>query len=165
VVTRGGSHLTVPPGHRWRPRRRLTLRRETGGDQSLQPSSAVNGSPEAAALLWELIREFDCEVLAAVYLDPLRRPIGSFIAGIGDQACVAVEHRRLVAVGHLLGASAFVVGHNHPDGDPAPSEEDEGCARVLQEAARCLDLILLDDLVLSDGGRWVSIRREIPWGY
>jgi DNA repair protein RadC len=46
-------------------------------------------------------------------------------------------------------ASAFVLVHNHPSGDPAPSEEDVGFTRAVSEAARVVGTPLLDHVVVA----------------
>lgn len=47
------------------------------------------------------------------------------------------------------GASAVVCAHNHPSGDPAPSAPDIQLTRQLREAARTVDIALLDHLILG----------------
>lgn len=59
----------------------------------------------------------------------------------------------------------FAAVHNHPSGDPEPSDEDLRLTRELLSAARLLDIEFLDHLVIGHG-RWVSIRSLQPaiWG-
>lgn len=47
------------------------------------------------------------------------------------------------------GATAVVCAHNHPSGDPAPSAADVQVTRQLREAARAVDIELLDHVVLG----------------
>ena len=53
------------------------------------------------------------------------------------------------------GACAIVVAHNHPSGDPAPSHADQRITQSLREAARLLQINLVDHIILGspDGGR------------
>jgi DNA repair protein RadC len=64
-----------------------------------------------------------------------------------------------------LGGVGFALVHNHPSGDPEPSEEDVRLTGEVVAAARLLDLELLDHLVIGHG-RWSSIRSQRPgiWG-
>lgn len=48
-----------------------------------------------------------------------------------------------------LGASAVVAVHNHPSGDPAPSQADLKVTRALREAGRTLDILLLDHVIIG----------------
>ena len=64
-------------------------------------------------------------------------------------------------------ARAIVVAHNHPDGDPEPSEEDFAVTKRLAEAGRILGIKLLDHIVLGgasscDGSGFASIRTIRP---
>jgi DNA repair protein RadC len=60
------------------------------------------------------------------------------------------------------GASRCVAVHNHPTGDPAPSAADRAVTMRLHQAGRILDVMLVDHIVLGDGGRFASIRRDCP---
>jgi DNA repair protein RadC len=51
-----------------------------------------------------------------------------------------------------VGASAFVLVHNHPSGDPTPSKEDVMLTMRVAEAARIVGIVLLDHIVVSKGG-------------
>lgn len=61
------------------------------------------------------------------------------------------------AVGRL--ASAIVVIHNHPSGDPTPSPDDVAVTRAIVQAGKLLDVEVLDHLVIGQG-RWVSLKER-----
>ena len=46
-------------------------------------------------------------------------------------------------------AHAFILAHNHPSGDPQPSEVDLRLTRGISEAARILQIQLLDHVVIG----------------
>lgn len=50
----------------------------------------------------------------------------------------------------LAGATALVVAHNHPSGDPAPSAADQQITHVLRDAAKIIDIELLDHVIVGD---------------
>ena len=50
------------------------------------------------------------------------------------------------------GATALLVVHNHPSGDPAPSPDDARLTLRLAQAANVLDMSLVDHLIVGDGG-------------
>jgi DNA repair protein RadC len=54
-------------------------------------------------------------------------------------------------------AVAIALAHNHPSGDPAPSEEDVEFTRAVVEAGALLEIAVLDHLIFGRG-RWVSLR-------
>jgi DNA repair protein RadC len=56
-------------------------------------------------------------------------------------------------------ASAIILVHNHPSGEPQPSEEDLRFTEELVKAGRLLDIAVLDHIVIARGG-YSSIRRS-----
>jgi DNA repair protein RadC len=62
----------------------------------------------------------------------------------------------------LMGAVGFALVHNHPSGDEAASEEDVKLTQDVESAARLMDMIFLDHLVVGFGGSYTSIRSQKP---
>jgi DNA repair protein RadC len=58
-----------------------------------------------------------------------------------------------------VGAVALILAHNHPSGDPEPSEDDVRLTRRLQRCGETLGIEVLDHLVVG-AGRWVSLRER-----
>ena len=56
-------------------------------------------------------------------------------------------------------AVAIAIAHNHPSGDPAPSEDDVAFTRAVVEAGALLEIAVLDHLVVGHG-RWLSLRER-----
>ena len=56
-------------------------------------------------------------------------------------------------------AAAFIVVHNHPSGDPAPSPEDVHVTRQLVEAGDLLDIAVLDHIIIGRQ-RFVSLKER-----
>ena len=58
-------------------------------------------------------------------------------------------------------ASAVVVSHNHPSGDPSPSAEDIALTRKLVEAGKILDIRVVDHVIVGRGERdHLSLRES-----
>jgi DNA repair protein RadC len=57
-----------------------------------------------------------------------------------------------------LGATALIIAHNHPSGDPTPSLKDIEATRYLIMVARPLDIYIHDHLIFAKGG-WSSMRH------
>ena len=58
-----------------------------------------------------------------------------------------------------LNASALIIAHNHPSGDPTPSSADVEMTREIAVAAKAVAVTLHDHVVVGNGV-WVSFRRE-----
>ena len=63
-----------------------------------------------------------------------------------------VYTREVVARALELGATALVIGHNHPSGDPTPSRGDIDMTGELQEAGQKLGIVLHDHVIVSRRG-------------
>ena len=56
-----------------------------------------------------------------------------------------------------VGATALILAHNHPSGDPQPSRGDVSATNRIVEAGHALDIRVHDHVVLAAGG-WTSFR-------
>ena len=76
----------------------------------------------------------------------------------GTEADPAVIMRTVLSAG----ASSFILVHQHPSGDPSPSADDRAITTRIAGAGRLLGVPLRDHIVIGDGGRFISLRRENP---
>jgi DNA repair protein RadC len=58
-----------------------------------------------------------------------------------------------------LHATALILVHNHPSGDPTPSRDDLAMTQQIKAAAAALSIVLHDHIVVGNG-RWLSFRKE-----
>ena len=71
--------------------------------------------------------------------------------GSVDEASVHV--REVIARAIALGATALIIVHNHPSGDPAPSSQDIRLTRDLVEAGRHMKITVHDHVIVGSAGR------------
>ena len=71
--------------------------------------------------------------------------------GSVDEAAVHV--REVIARAIALGATAIIIVHNHPSGDPAPSQQDIRLTRDLVEAGRHMKIVVHDHVIVGASGR------------
>ncbi len=90
------------------------------------------------------------EAFYCVYLDRKNHPLGRHLITLGTVDSTLVSPREVFRGAILAAASALVVAHNHPSGDPAPSAADIHITRRLREAARALEIELVDHVVVGD---------------
>lgn len=95
----------------------------------------------------------------ALYLDTRRHLIVAETISIGTLDASLVHPREVFRPAIAHAASALLVAHNHPSGDPEPSAEDMALTRRLDQAARLLGFSLLDHLVIARRG-YVSLRER-----
>ncbi len=102
----------------------------------------------------------DQEAMGAIYVDVRGRIISEREHYVGGVDRTAVEPRAVLKEALRRGATAVVVFHNHPSGDPEPSPEDIAFTRRLARAGAAVGVDLVDHLVLAGGARWVSMRER-----
>ncbi len=90
------------------------------------------------------------EAFYCVYLDRKNHPLGRHLITLGTLTGTLVTPREVFRGAILAGAAAIIVAHNHPSGDPAPSAADITVTRMLRDAAKVLDIELLDHVVVGD---------------
>jgi DNA repair protein RadC len=143
-------------------RYRLSLVREAAAEYG-EPV-AMERPESVARWLWETVyHDAPQEMLTAVYLDARNRLIGYSVLYIGTVSRINVEPRAILTSALLCNASGVCIAHNHPSGDPTPSAEDLLFSRRLAAAGEVVGVVLVDSLIVADGGRWVSLRERGAW--
>ncbi len=119
----------------------------------------INSPADAAALVQSEMSLLEKEHLRVLLLDRRNRvlDIVEVYQGSVNSSQVRVGEIFQAAVGRL--ASALVVVHNHPSGDPTPSPDDVAVTRAIVQAGKLLDIEVLDHLVIGQG-RWVSLKER-----
>jgi DNA repair protein RadC len=141
----------------WR-RVRLSLVREQAEHAFTHPRAVRHGG-DVAALLREFLGDDPRERFAVVYLDTRHRPIAVHEAHVGTCDSSPVHPREVFGPALSLAATAIVVAHNHPSGDPTPSAEDRAVTARLRDAGTLLGVQLLDHVVIGDA-RYYSFADE-----
>lgn len=90
------------------------------------------------------------EAFYCVYLDRKNHPLGRHLISLGTATSTLAAPREVFRGAILAGATALIVAHNHPSGDPSPSCADLQITRVLREAAKIIDIALLDHVIVGD---------------
>lgn len=124
----------------------------------------VLGAPAAVASYLALKYGMDGqEVMGALYLDTRNRLVAERELYRGTVNRAAVEPRKILADGLILGACGMVVFHTHPSGDPSPSPEDLAFTRLVAEGGKLVGVKLVDHIIVGAIGRWVSLRERGAW--
>lgn len=99
------------------------------------------------------------EVVRVLYLDKKNRLVQDELQGRGTIDHTPLYPREVVKRALELGASALIVVHNHPTGDPTPSQADISTTSQLKEAAATLGIVLHDHLIVARQGH-TSFRAK-----
>ena len=132
--------------------RRLTL-------DSPEERPAINSPADAASLVQYEMSALEQEHLRVILLDRRNRVLEILEVYKGSGNSWQVRVGELFRDAIRTNASALIIVHNHPSGDPAPSPDDVVVTRAIVQAGKLLDIDVLDHLVIGQG-KWVSLKER-----
>ncbi|MDY0301310.1 MAG: DNA repair protein RadC [Trichlorobacter sp.] len=97
------------------------------------------------------MRDARKEQFLVLLLDTKNRISRKIVVSEGSLTQSIVHPREVFAPAVRESASAVIFVHNHPSGDPTPSNEDKQLTRRLKEAGELLDIRVLDHVIIGDG--------------
>jgi DNA repair protein RadC len=106
----------------------------------------------------ELSRE-RVEQFRVLFLDNRNRLLADEAQQRGTVNHTPVYPREVSKRALELHATALILVHNHPSGDPTPSRDDIAMTQQIRAAVEALSVVLHDHIVIGNG-RWISFRKE-----
>lgn len=80
------------------------------------------------------------------------------LVSLGSQSAAVIHARETYRFAVMKGIDALIVAHNHPSGDPEPSEDDLAITRRLANAGDILGIKLLDHVIVgNETGKFFSM--------
>lgn len=125
--------------------------------RSVKQGYRVVNDEDIAELFMEDMRYLNKEVFKALLLDSKGGIISVETISVGELNSTLVHPREAFACAVKKSAAAVVFVHNHPSGDPTPSQDDYETTERLMACGNLLGIRVLDHLVIGDG-RYISIR-------
>jgi proteasome lid subunit RPN8/RPN11 len=113
-------------------------------------------SPQRAADYWRLhvpnhpFFNPECECFVVLLLNTRRRCKGHYFVSNGTLDTILVHPREVFRLAIMAAASAIVLAHNHPSGEPQPSEADIKVTRDLIRAGQLLKVEVLDHVIIGN---------------
>lgn len=119
----------------------------------------LNNWDRLMAYLTAAIARERTEQFRVLFLDTRNRLIADEAQARGTVNHTPVYPREVVKRALELHATALILVHNHPSGDPTPSVADREMTREIKVAAATLSITVHDHIVVGNG-KWFSFRRE-----
>lgn len=119
----------------------------------------ISKPKDAALLVMNEMKNFKQEHLKVIMLNT--KNVVMFIKDVSVGSLnSSIVHPREVFCDAIRKNSAFIiVCHNHPSGDPQPSNEDINVTNRLKECGKLLGIELLDHLIIGNG-RYISLKEK-----
>jgi DNA repair protein RadC len=100
----------------------------------------------------------DCECFVVLLMNTRRRVKGHHLVSIGTMDTILVHPREVFSVAVVMKAAFIVLIHNHPSGDPSPSEADIKVTRDLIRAGQLLKIEVTDHVIMGNPN-YCSLRE------
>lgn len=121
--------------------------------------AVADRSKELFEYLYHGIRDKTRECFNVVFLDAKNRVIASETLFEGTLTASSVYPREVILAALDHHAAALIFAHNHPSGDPKPSQEDIAVTRQLVFACRVVSITVHEHLIIGDN-RYFSFADE-----
>jgi len=129
-----------------------TTETEVGTALKQQDDPTISSYTDVTEVYEDELKDEDQENLVGVYLSSSNHVLGDALLFRGSLRSIPIEPREVVRKALLLNASATIILHNHPGGDPDPTEADIETTREIQEALDMFEIRLLDHVIVSPHG-------------
>lgn len=125
-------------------------------------STQIWSADDAAVLFQARMKHLDHEELHVLALDIKMHVLDTTVLYKGTVQGFDIRVGEIMGIALRRNCPALLIAHNHPSGDPTPSAEDLDATKQILAAARVLDLILVDHLIIGNPG-YVSLKSRLGW--
>jgi len=118
----------------------------------------INDAKDAIAQLSDM-RDLKKEHLVALYLNAKNQLVHKETISMGTLNANLVHPREVFEPALKYSAAQIIVAHNHPSGDPKPSEDDLEVTKRLTEAGKMMGIDVMDHVIVSKNSHF-SFKEE-----
>ena len=128
-------------------------------DREVEYGSRKMSAPgEAVGCIRPLVESADREYVVACGVDSKNKPVYIEQVGIGTVNTCLLSAPELFKAALLSNAAGLFLFHNHPSGEPQPSQEDRDMTTRLKLSGELLGIRLIDHIVIGDEGQYYSFK-------
>jgi DNA repair protein RadC len=144
---------------------KVTALRECPVPEAMQ----ICDTPEDAVAYWRMhiathpYFNPECECLVVLFLNVRKRVKGHQLVTIGTMDSILVQPSTVFRAAIVISASCIAVMHNHPSGEPSPSQADIKVTRDLIRAGQLLKIEVIDHVIVGNGTPGFSSLRALGY--
>jgi len=123
----------------------------------------IRNSADAFKLFWEhwdMSKIQYCEQFKIMILNQKNSVLGIADISTGGITSTIIDPRIVLQYALKCHGVGLILGHNHPSCNPTPSEADVAITKKLAEAAKIMDVQVLDHLIICGDGSYYSLMDE-----
>lgn len=118
-----------------------------------------NSAKVVAEYYMEELRHLHCEKVRVLYLDSSCRMLRDFEVSSGTVNASITSPREIFIEALKVEAVNFILVHNHPSGNPTPSEEDLRLTAVLKKIGEMIGISMIDHIIIGDN-KYISLKEQ-----
>ena len=119
----------------------------------------IQAPQDAVELGKRFLEESDREQLLVCCLDAKNQPTAINVVSVGNLNKSLVHPREVFKPAILSNSASIILFHNHPSGDPTPSNEDKLITQRLRESGEILGIKLIDHIIIGDNS-YTSLKEK-----
>ena len=119
----------------------------------------IRSPQDAANLMMSRLRYETKELFFAIMLSTKNHVMATSLISMGTLNASLVSPRELFREAITHHAASVILAHNHPSGDPTPSNDDIVLTKRLVEVGVLLEIPVLDHVIIGDG-KYVSLKEK-----
>ena len=119
----------------------------------------MNHPSSIADYYMEQMRHMKNEILMCAFFDSKCKYLGDSVISVGSVNYAYVSPGEIFRKAFEFGAVLFIILHNHPSGDPYPSEDDIRITQRIQKGAQLVELNMVDHIIIGDN-TYYSFKEE-----
>ena len=127
--------------------------------KNLEEKPQISAPADVARILMPSLRDLKQEVLYVLCLDTKNNVTNQRQIFEGSLNVNIIHPREVFRFAIEEASASIILVHNHPSGDPSPSKEDIRATKQLIEAGNCIQIPVLDHIIIGDGS-YVSLKEE-----
>ncbi len=124
------------------------------------PRHAIKSMEDAQVILHRLTDDSPSEKFVVMHINSQNSIVGVEVVSQGGRSSSCFTPAEVLRSAIIRNASAIIVGHNHPSGDPEPSEHDLETTRALEVACGIIGIALLDHIIVARNGKCCSLLER-----
>jgi DNA repair protein RadC len=117
--------------------------------EAITSSTTITSSEHVVEYYKNTLSHLKKEQLCVMFLNNKNKLLANEVVHTGTVNTIAVYPREIIHSALIHGASAFIMVHNHPSGDPKPSRQDIIMTKMIKEVAEKLGIVMLDHLIIG----------------
>ena len=123
----------------------------------------ILNASDAVDVMRDVLKELDREWVCVVNLDNHLKPVNFNVVSIGSINLSLAPVQNILKSGLLSNCNRLILLHNHPSGELTPSDEDNQLTKRVTEAAKLLEMEVLDHVIVGgQTGEIYSFRQDHP---